>query len=501
MKKRLLPFAAMAAILASCSSENVLETNPDPTGQALSFSIAVGHTRATEINIGNLGNFAVIGRGMHHDGVLYESFLIGNKQGGEIAKFKQLSSEGNGIWELGRKVYWPTSLKEVLFIGYTTLTRDNSDNSGNSEDSTNDVLSGASFITSTDGKPTISNVQPVKVGLTDTEADNGIWADGKNQKDLLVAFQAQKQSANTTIPLTFRHALTQVSIKAQRKNMAKDDHRIVYVKGAWIVNAAKTGELTATIGITNSDTEGKIVSNKTTWTATGNETYGAYYNDAITLRGNELDDLLRQHSLMLIPQSLKAWDKTETNTTGAYIMLLCRIELEHEGTTHDDKTDIKDIGIDGTKHYHQLFPVNAAQYNGAEYGFVCVPIPTDWGDAVANQDDCKGMGKHYTYNLDICGSTTGAGIYPPISQEDESATKFINKLIPTGATVSALVWDETDKEYKRQTTSLSVVTKRPAGKNAGAPVLDEEIKFSVSVNGWENGGTWTNGSETQTTEE
>ena len=112
MKKRLLPFAAMAAILASCSSENVLETNPDPTGQALSFSIAVGHTRATETTINNLGNFAVVAKGVHPHGGVYDHFLIGDASAGETVYHK------DDEWKLDRNVYWPTSIDNALFPYY-----------------------------------------------------------------------------------------------------------------------------------------------------------------------------------------------------------------------------------------------------------------------------------------------------------------------------------------------------------------------------------------------
>ena len=54
MKKRLIPLAVLAAAMASCSSDDVIEANPDPSGNALTFSIAVGHSRATPTDITNL---------------------------------------------------------------------------------------------------------------------------------------------------------------------------------------------------------------------------------------------------------------------------------------------------------------------------------------------------------------------------------------------------------------------------------------------------------------
>lgn len=69
------------------------------------------------------------------------------------------------------------------------------------------------------------------------------------------------------------------------------------------------------------------------------------------------------------------------------------------------------------------------------------------------------MGYKYIYNLEFCGKTSGAGLYPPE--------------LPNG-----LPKDD------------NIITKRPTGKNVGDPVLDEPIKFSVTtVEGWTNSST------------
>ena len=62
MKLRLIPFAVMAAMVASCSTEDEIAVNPDPRGDAISFSTAVGHSRATETTFNNLGDFRVVER-------------------------------------------------------------------------------------------------------------------------------------------------------------------------------------------------------------------------------------------------------------------------------------------------------------------------------------------------------------------------------------------------------------------------------------------------------
>ncbi|MBP3537024.1 MAG: fimbrillin family protein [Muribaculaceae bacterium] len=480
-----------AFLATSCANDVETSVNTDPQGNAISFTASVGRSsRATEIKLDNLGDFAVVAKGIHPEGTLYNSYLIGDANGGEIAHFKDLTGSGKdqyGTWTLDRSVYWPTSLDRVLFIGYTTLKRGADNKSENSEGG---VLGDATFSITSD-KPTIANFKPLKCALTANDADNSdeIWADGEGQKDLLVAFKDMVRGSNTTVKLQFRHALTQLSVTASQGDLdANDDHRIVKVKGAWIVNAAESGTLSATIE--SKKVDNKItVTNKTTWTPSGTATYGTYYDGIRELNGTTTTDILSK-SLMLVPQSLTKWNKSETDK-GAYIMLLCRIELKHSGATHTG-SDITDIAIEGNNHYHQLFPVNAT-YDGSQYGFVCVPIDTDWADASTdtNAPDCKGAGKHYTYNLDICGKNSGAGIYPPTPEKD--------KLIPSGATVEALVLK--DGNYEKQTVTLSVVD-RPSGKNVGDAVLDDPIMFSVTVADWtDDSGEWKDGTESNASED
>lgn len=447
-----------ALLVTSCASDVETVINDDPTGDAISFSPVVGHsTRAAETDINNLGNFAVVARGMHQDGVLYDNFLIGSGTAGEVATREGTSS----IWKLGRNVYWPSTFDQVMFFAYTTLK---------SGDSGAPLYSGSTFGFE-NKNPFINGFAPKKADLTVSSDDDAtVWADGTEQKDLLVAYTKQERTTNpTTVALNFKHALTQISITAKQKNKVSSDERVVKIKGAWIVNAAESGKLVGDLQYNQSD---KTTNDKLSWAGTGKAAYGSFYNQILTLNDTDDMDLLRPEgsekgSLMLVPEDLTAWDKTEDNT-GAYILLLCRVELKHAGDTHQGDADMGDIFASDGHHYHQLFPVNAEEYDAAEYGFVCVPLSSTW-----NTD---GLGKHYTYNLDICGETTGAGFYPPSFTEEE-----ISKLIPVGAKVG--------------NENMSVVTTRPTGKSVGDPVLDEPIKFSVTVQDWVTPATgdWTPG--------
>lgn len=459
-------FVMCAMFATSCANDVETDINIDPVGNAISFSPSVGHTsRATETKIGNLGDFAVVARGMHHDGVLYDAYLIGSENAGEIAKRESLDSEDKGIWKLSRKVYWPSTLNKVLFFAYTALkqsdTYTDSNVLGIYADGTKPSFG---FV---GDMPFINSYKPLKA----TQIENNIKADGKNQRDLLVAYtQQEKKQSETNVTLNFEHALTQVSITAMQEN--KTDNRIVKIKGAWIVNVAESGNLTTTE--TKDKTDFTITYSKS-WVGSGKTAYGTVWSDEIKLDGSTAKDILRQHSLMLIPEDLKAWDfekawdsendKENTTDNGAYIMLLCRVELEHDGATHEGNTNIEDIYVDeaNSKHYHQLFPVNVNTFDATEYGFACVPLSSVW-----NTD---GIGKHYTYKLNICGNGTGAGKYPPTMTSDE-----INALVPPELGIKVV-------------TNNNKVT----GKHPGDNVLDEPIQFTVTVEGWTEQENWTNG--------
>lgn len=439
-----------AMSFTSCTNDLEVDRNIDPAGNAITFATSVGHTtRATETTLDNLGNFAVVARGMHHDGVLYNSYLIGSANEGEIAKRQGTSS----TWKLDRNVYWPATLNKVLFYAYTTLKSTDGDRT--------DVLGTGPTLGFDGNNPYIDNFEPEKAKV----ATNGIQADGKDQKDLLIAYNGQEKSkSETNVSLNFKHALTQVSIKAKQDGKLDNDHRIVKIKGAWIVNAAQTGKLTAT-----ATQEGTGENTKYTyvdsWASTGAVAYGSVWKEAIKLDPTNPSDLLRDMSLMLIPQDLTAWDyeNDKANTgKGAYILLLCRVELEHEGDTHDG-VDLSDIGTANGKHYHQLFPVNTVNYNAEEYGFVCVPLSSSW--------NTEGIGKHYTYNLNICGNGTGAGKYPPALE----VLTYKDTLVP-------------------ESMGINVVFNNPdvTGKNPGDNVLDEPIQFTVTVDNWDadTNGDW-----------
>lgn len=448
MKKHLtlLGVAAMAtAVFAGCSNDEILESYQ---GEEISFRTRI-ETRATELTKGTLGDFSVIAKGMHTDGTIYDAYLIGGEEGGYVVA-DNAKKTSESIWELDHKVFWPTDMEKVLFWAYTTKSA--------SDDKALPTLNTSVTFSQNDGGPKIVGFSPAQVDLTSNGNGNGYWQDGDYQKDLLIAFTQQKKSEGTSVPLYFNHALSQINIKAVQKNRADTDHRVVKIKGAWVVNVKTQGDMTAGF---QWDKETTSATEKPEWANIQNlGHYGSYYssnNELTTSVKPILGSQTNEGSLMIIPQEVKGWNKND-NTDGAFILLLCRVELKHPGTTHDGGAyDGKDIHVEGGFHYHQQFPVNSKdEYDATEYGFTCVPLDATWE-----------MGKRYTYTLDICGETTGAGIYPP----DGNYDAYIPEAVKNDIKIVA----------------------RPEGKNPNDLVLDDPIQFKVEVNPWTDASTDFNG--------
>lgn len=458
MKKRLIPLAVLAAAMASCSSDDVIEANPDPSGNALTFSIAVGHSRATETNITNLGNFRIVAKGVHPHGGVYDNFLIEATDGGEIAK--KSTEDGANMWKLDRDVYWPTSMENALFWAYTCAKDGDADN----------ILPCGTFSFDND-KVKAAGFSPDKADLNASIPTDGVVADGKEQVDFVTAFTQSKRTIN--VPLNFEHVLSQINIKAVSKDKVSSDHRIVRIKGAWLVNTKDKADLVSgyewNVGneTATHDLEWESYAFKSdNWSA-----YGSYYTTPRVLDSSTSTLELLDHSLMLIPQTIDAWegkDNTTNSNNKAFILLLCRVELKHSGKYHDGTTPSSDVAIFGEDHYHQMFPENAnKEFKEEEYGFVCVPVGLTFD-----------MGKRYTFTLDICGKDSSAGIYPPETDDIDFETLLpSNKVFTTN-------WNNSK--------TLSVVKRADGLKGVGVPVLDDPIKFAVTVDPWSD--VWTEGS-------
>lgn len=403
----------MSLMLVSCSKDEMVANNP---GDEIVFNTRV--TRATETTTQTLTKIRV-----YADAAGYDEMFIK----GDVAEKKG----DNGYFQFAKNYYWPNDVKTIRFWSY-----------GPADIFTEEEMKAHVDITAGTQR------------FTDCTPKSGVDNPGKEHKDLVVAYTSANRYNDpnvngSNVNLAFHHAFTQVVVKAKNGSAAAgDDTKTVKIKGAWIVNVKPTGNLVFT---ESADAESN---NYMSWSATGEKTYYglSYTNDQVVTLSPDLQSLIDadklNSNLMLVPQNLDKWDletDTPNSQKGAYILLLCRIEIKHAGAQHPEGDTSDDpVHSEGEYHYHQLFPVipEGGEYNANAYGYTCVPIDTKWQP-----------GKKYVYNLEFCGTQSGAGVYPPTLPGE----------FPSGD---------------------DIITDRPDGKDIGDTVLDDPISFTVTLEEW-----------------
>lgn len=417
--------AAMAMMFTACDSDDVVEINQ---GQEITFSTQM--SRATEItDASKLRGFYVWA-----DAVGYDQMFIN----GDEAKKDDDKSNSN-IFSLPKSYYWPKGIERIRFWAY-----------GPSGDHDEGGL---------DKNIVKPNMTVNQQSFSDLTPRQSLTEGGKDQRDFLVAYTeiARTAVSGWSVPLNFLHALTQVNVKAK---LGEGSDKIVRIKGAWIVNAKAKGNLsfkdpTVSGGEAVAQAEGDKIqadAGYMNWTGQdGTASYGVVLPEPELLTSSATDLIggSDNTSLMLIPQPETkgiTFDENGVAAQGAYILLLCRVEAKHHGSYHSGdagsgNTATGPVWSDGTDHFHQLFP-EAETYDPQTYGYTCVSLDLDaWKP-----------GKKVTYTLEFCGKSSGAGLYPP-----KPGNGF-------------------PKDDK--------VIDRPADKKEGEHVLNDPIKFEVTVDKW-----------------
>lgn len=414
--------SAMAALmLASCSADEVEQVN---NGPEIRFTTKV--SRATVTDVSTLKEFYVYAQA---EG--FTDFLLNNDVATQAEK-------NSSIYQLDRKFYWENSIKRAEFWAF------------GAPDLSDAQKASFQFNTNSHSLPNI--VIPAEHKRA-----------GIQQKDLVAAHTVAERPSGGAVALTFKHAFSQIEIKA---HTGSNSIQKVYVRGVWLMNIQSKANMS--FGEDN-----KIV-----WNAHSNDLveYGRVFEFNTTpseqgkmrahllpngetsadqnLITNPSDNSVSQkYSLMLLPQTnneYKFADRAASDGNGTYILFLCRIISEHKGTPEPEYTDkVMQDESDPTKHWHQLFPAPDPDrgYTYGEYGYACVPVAIDWE-----------AGKKYIYNIEFCGQTSGGGQYPPE--------------LPEGTTFPGA--DDPD---------ITIVP-RPDDKNPGDPVLDKELTFTITIEDW-----------------
>lgn len=416
MNKKFIPLAfAASLIFAACSDD---QTDVVNNGPEITFRTSV--SRAQNIDKTNLKEFKV--------------WAFANEVSSANTPFidglvAKQDPKDPDVFKFDHSIFWPSDITTLNFW----------------------AISPAEGLTVNHSSTTMSldNYEPA--------------AKPEDQLDVITAFEQVTRGGNsgTSVGLTFNHILSQILVSAKAGDGVSES-RSVKVKGAWLVNIG-------TNATASRSSESGANENKINWSTCGSTAavYGSYFTKEITLGKNALpffdfkkDNVSTYKSnLLLIPQQLTAWDKTEAGS-GAYILLLCRVEATHTGALHNGASD--PMVQPGTgNHTHQLFPHDGAAtgFDPKAYGYACVPIGTNWE-----------TGKIYRYILDICGKNSGAGIYPPVT-------------LPTLPGLPD--------------TPDIIIIPTPNPDKVGEPVLDYPITFKVTVNDWTDPEDWNSGVDLQ----
>lgn len=333
MKRKCILGLAGLMVLGACTNDEVIDVKQ--TGSIDLRPLIENSTRATATTVANLGSFKV-------------DVLKGTETYGAMTV---TSSDNGGTWTTSPLTYWPSNASQQLdFYAYAPT-------------STEGVT-----INGTDKK--ITSYTP-----STTVAD---------QKDLVIAYNTGTKTANEAsgVPLLFKHALSQIEVKAKCANA----NMKVEIIGVKVVSVAKDGTFTFPTATTQSGTGHELALGL--WnTASSQKTAYMVRNSAPVELTKTAQSLMPSTSgtFMLIPQAITPWNKQNNATTaGSYISVLCRIS----NVSGDNET--------------LIFPTTAGKY-----GFSAVAIGT------TKSDKTWEPGKKYIYTLEFFGTDSGGGRFDP----------------------------------------------------------------------------------------
>ena len=338
MKKLMMLLPLAALVLTSCSSDNVEQLADDvtivnyPEG-AIWFSTDIETTRGLT-TAANFREFKVTG--VHSNAEYAFSNLI-------------VTSENGTVWtydtgdEQKPFKYWPADNTDVNFYAYAPSS-----------------LQEKVVIDNAYGKQVTGFKQEQTVA---------------NQIDVLSAYATGSKSSNayTGVTLDFKHALSQIEIKAKN---SQTDKYTVKVKGVKLCRVNDEGNMLFQTA----------AADYPTWnTLSGKQSFIKKGDTETTLTGSVQSIMFGNDNFLMLPQSLTAWDGTANDAQeGAYLAVLCQI-----------------VRLSDNK---QIYPDDAGKY-----GFSAVPIGTKWE-----------VGHKYVYTLDFFGAGDGAGQVDPDPKNPEN---------------------------------------------------------------------------------
>jgi len=333
MKRKCILGLAGLMVLGACTNDEVIDVKQ--TGSIDLRPLIENSTRATATTVANLGSFKV-------------DVLKGTETYGAMT----VTSSDNGTkWTTSPLTYWPSNASQQLdFYAYAPTTTEGVTINGT-------------------GKKITSYTPSTTVAA---------------QKDLVIAYNTGTKTANEAsgVPLLFKHALSQIEVKAKCANA----NMKVEIIGVKVVSVAKDGTFTFPTATTQSGTGHELALGL--WnTASSQKTAYMVRNSAPVELTKTAQSLMPSTSgtFMLIPQAITPWNKQNNSTTaGSYISVLCCIS----NVSGDNET--------------LIFPTTAGKY-----GFSAVAIGT------TDNDKTWEPGKKYIYTLEFFGTDSGGGRFDP----------------------------------------------------------------------------------------
>lgn len=380
MKKNFILSMAIAyTMLAACSNDEIVDVN---TGGTISFRTLIDiATRTNQETTASLSTFKV----------------TAIKDAG--TEFATTVTKSGSEWNTAETYYWPNYA--LKFYAYA-----------------NGPAAGKGRVSITKDAKTITDFTPA--------------GNVTEHKDLLVAYNTgTKDNYNSSpVPLTFKHALSQIEVKAKNEKASSVKVEIIGVK---LVNMATKATLTFPESTLNNT---KLPINNWSNQTDLNIPSKAYYSNgtkAVVLNSTEFQSVMfGENNFMVIPQQITAWNAVkndpdaEINKQGAYLAVLCRISnLSEAGET-------------------LIYPAPTADDpKTGKYAYSAVAINTK----TINQWE---LGKKYVYNLTFCSDGGGAGKVDP-NPENPGGNSNTDETPGTG----------------------------------GEDILGGPIKFSITVEDWE----------------
>lgn len=398
MKKLFLLLPLATLMFVSCSNDEQFESGvvrPNVPDGAIWFSSDLQEMTRTAITMSNFDKFNVTA--VHADADYSFTDL-------EVTKSSTTSTWGydtgsdpsNPVYK-----YWPLDNSAIKFYAYAPVTIKNN-------------------ITSPDKLVAFQQVQHVV-----------------DQIDVLAAYATGNKSSNASsgVTLKFRHALSQIEVKA--KNSDATNYK-VKVLGVKLCRIGDTGNMDFQ---TNSNAD-------PTWgSQSGSQNFikkGASIADAFELTAQAQNIMFGSDNFLMLPQQLTQWTGSDTDTQGAYLSVLCLIQKKNGS------------------NWEQVYPVVEGTETPGLYGFSAVPIKTNWVP-----------GHKYIYTLDFFGQGGGAGQIDPDPTNPETKD------------------GGSDNPDAPQSDGDIDTTPGGSGGKGGDPTVDTDtkpaVKFSIDIFEWTTG--------------